>query len=144
MIILFVSDQAQQHPYAFSVYGLSTARPSTGNILVFTKTHLNEDGLYSTTSGKYIAPADGIYVFHSTLTSDNARHIHVELKAGESAIGRFQVIASSSDISSSGSAISRLKKRAEVYLRVTSVTSGYRFREDSHYMNTFSGYRISQ
>ena len=141
-----VSARQQQPSYAFSVYDLSRARPSrVGDILVFTKTHLNEDGLYSTTTGKYTTSVNGIYVFHATLTSDiSNKNIHVEFKAGGNAIGRFAVVDTASDITSSGSATARLQKGTEVYLRVTYVSSGYRFREDGHYMNSFSGYLISK
>ena len=83
-------------------------------------------------------------MFHATLTSNtNGKAIHVEFKAGKRAIGKFQVVDTTSDRSSSGSATARLQKGAEVFLRVTSVSNGYRFRDDAHYMNSFSGHLIS-
>ena len=145
-IVYSVSAQLQHSSYAFSAHDLSTSRPSSGDILVFTKTHFNEDGLYSTTTGKYTAPADGIYVFHATLTGYvSNKGIHVEFKAGGIALGRFVVNDKNNyDWSNSGSATARLQRGTEVYLRVTSVSSGYRFQENTYYMNTFSGYRVNR
>ena len=144
-IVFSVSAQIQQPSFPFSAHDLSTAKPLHGDILVFTKTRFNQDGLYSAATGKYTAPADGTYVFHATLNSNaNGKSIHVEIKADTVAIGKFVVYDKSYDISSSGSAVARLDKGTEVYLRVTSVYEGYGFRDDAYYMNTFSGYRISR
>ena len=143
-LFLFVSAKVKQPVYAFSAYDLSSFTPTSGCTLVFAKTHLNDDGLYSTTTGKYTTPADGIYVFHSTLTSRyTTKDVYVEFKADERSIGKFMVRDYTYDISSSGSATTRLQKGTEVYLRVTAVGSGYRFKENLYYMNTFSGYSIS-
>ena len=134
----------QQPSYAFSAYDLSASRPSTGGTLVFAKTHLNEDGAYSTTRGTYTAPSNGIYVFHATLTSSQSKKIvYVEFRAGEQAIGRFWLLDDYYSVTSSGSATARLQKGTEVYLKVTSVASGFRFSKGSNAMNTFSGHRIS-
>ena len=111
---------------------------------MFPKTLLNEDGVYSTTTGKFTAPCDGVYEFHSTLASNSKQKgVWVEFKAGDLVIGRFHVLDYGYIVSSSGSSIARLRKGTEVYLRVTSVSSGFRFQEDLYRMNTFSGHLIS-
>ena len=140
-----VSAQSQQPPYAFSAYDLSAAKPSDGSILVFTKVHFNDDELYSTTTGKYTAPVDGLYEFHATLSSccSSKMSIDVEFQAGDKAIGKFSVVdLTSYDRSSSGSATARLQKDTEVYMRVTATGGNYRFREDAYFMSSFTGYRI--
>ena len=140
---LSLSAKVQQPSYAFSAYDLSASRPSTGSTLVFAETYLNEDSAYSTTRGTYTTPSDGIYEFHATLASSQVKkYVRVEFKAGEKAIGRFIVGDDYKDASSSGSATSRLQKGIEVYLRVTGVSSGFRFVEDTFRMNTFSGHLI--
>ena len=111
---------------------------------MFPQTLLNEDGVYSTTTGKFTAPCDGVYEFHSTLVSSQRKKgVWVEFKAGDLVIGRFDVYDYYYYISNSGSAIARLEKGADVYLRVASLSSGFRFLEDTIRMNTFSGHLIS-
>ena len=112
---------------------------------MFTQTILNQDGVYSTATGKFTAPSDGVYEFHATLTPKHTKKtVRVEFKAGETAIGRFSVYDYRTPVSSSGSATARLKEGTQVYLRVTSVSSGFTFAEVStFYMNTFSGHLIS-
>ena len=141
-----LSAKIPESHYAFSAYDLSSLTPSHGDTLVFTQILVNEDGVYSTTTGKFTAPCDGVYEFHATLTIGVTQKIvYVEFKAGERSIGRFNAYDySSGNISSSGSAIGRLLKGTQVYIRVTGVTSGFTFKEDNTYrMNTFSGHLIS-
>ena len=141
---MFLSAKIQTQYYAFSAQDLSASRPSIGDTLVFSQTLLNEDGVYSTATGKYTAPCDGVYEFHSTLVSGQVRKgVWVEFKAGGLVFGRFNVLDYHYIISSSGSAIARLRKGTEIYLRVTDVSSGFRFEESTNYMNTFSGHLIS-
>ena len=110
---------------------------------MFAKTHLNDDGAYSTTRGTFTTCCDGIYEFHATLVSNQSKkYIWVEFKAGGKAIGRFQIGASNREASSSGSVMARLQKGIEVYLRVTLISSGFRFLEGSYHMNTFSGHLV--
>ena len=142
-----LSAKIPESHHAFSAYDLSSLTPSIGSTLVFTHTLVNEDDVYSTTNGKFTAPCDGVYEFHATLTSGSVKKgIWVEFKAGEISIGKFNGMDYNyNHISSSGSAIGRLQKGIQVYIRVTSMHSGFTFREEStHYMNTFSGHLISK
>ena len=113
---LFVSASAQQPSYAFSAYDLSAAsKPSTGTILIFAKTHINENRAYSTATGKFTAPVDGLYVFHATLYVNlTKKYTLLEFNAGGRAIGRFIVGDDYYEASSSGSAIAQLQKGTEV------------------------------
>ena len=70
-------------------------------------------------------------------------YIFVEFNAGGKAIGRFMVGDDYHVASSSGSAIARLQKGTEVFLKVTIAWSGSTFRQDSHGMCTFSGHLLS-
>ena len=111
---------------------------------MFTKSLVNEEGVYSTTTGKFTAPCDGVYEFHATLASNqNKKRIYVEFKAGDVAIGRFGVGDYYYGIGNSGSAIARLRKGTEVYLRVTYKNTGFRVVDDALRMNTFSGHIIN-
>ena len=142
--IAFVSASVQQTSYAFSAYDLSASRPSNGDILIFAKTHLNDNSVYNTATGRFTAPIDGVYVFHATLhMSSIKKYIKVEFNAGGKAVGKFAVGDEYHFPNSSGSAIAQLQKGAEVYLKVISATSGSRFREGTSGMCTFSGHLVS-
>ena len=146
---MFLSISAKIHVpeshYAFSAYDLSSITMSTGSVLVFTQTLVNDDGVYSTTTGKFTAPSDGVYEFHATLSGGpKKKGIWVEFKAGEVAIGRFQTYDYDIFTSASGSAIGRLLKGTQVYLRVTTVSVGFKFLEDTYRMCTFSGHLINK
>ena len=111
---------------------------------MFAKTHINENSVYNTATGKFTAPVDGVFVFHATLhVNVRKKYIHVEFNAGGKAIGRYMVGDNYYDASSSGSAIAQLQKGTEVYLKVTSGNSGITFREDIYGMSTFSGNLLS-
>ena len=112
---------------------------------MFTQTLVNEDGVYSTSTGVFTAPSDGVYEFHAKLTpASSKKGVYVEFKAGTVSIGNFEVLDYYYAVSSSGSAIGRLVKGTQVYLRVTSVSTGFKFLEDSLRMSTFSGHLISK
>ena len=140
------SAKVQTSTYAFSAYEISDTTPSTGDTLVFTKTFVNENGAYSTTTGIYTAPCDGIYEFHATIAlSSKNTWIAVEFKAGTTAIGKFPVGDYWMYVSSSGSAIALVTKGTEVFLRVTGLrSSGARLGDDTYRMNSFSGHLISK
>ena len=46
--------------------------------------------------------------------------------------------------SPSGSALARIQKGTEVYLKVTSLNPGFTLGDDSWYINNFSGHLISK
>ena len=111
---------------------------------MFAKTHLNENNVYNTDAGKFTAPVDGVYVFHATIDVINSnKYIYVHFNAEGRVIGRFMVGGWNNEDSSSGSAIARLAKGTDVWVEVTSVSSGISFRQDAHGMCTFAGHLLS-
>ena len=130
--------------YAFSAHNLSASTPSVGSTLVFTHTLLNEDEVYNTTTGMFTAQRDGLYEFQASLTPGQSKKVvRVEFNARGSAIGRFSVYDNYNPSTSFSSAITRLQEGEQVYLKVSGMTSGFRFREGTQYMNTFSGHLIN-
>ena len=134
-----------QSHYAFSAYGISAITTSVGSTLVFTQILVNDKGVYNTTTGTFIAPCDGVYEFQSTLTVGVVdKSAYIEFMAGEAMIGTFTAYDCNNRVSSSGSAIGTLLKGTQVYLRVSIMTSGFKFRADSDFMNTFTGHLIGK
>ena len=142
-----LSAKLQKSYFAFSAYNLSATTSSRADTIVFTQTMLNEDGVYSTTTGMFTAPRDGVYEFHATLVAGEAKKgVWVEFKAfkaGETIIGRFSSWGYYHSFSFSGSAIARLQEGTHVYLKISSVQSTFKFNLYSALGNTFSGHLIS-
>ena len=132
----------RQPSYAFSASDLSASRPKSGTILVFSKTNLDDHGVYDNQTGKFTAPLSGIYTFSATINSMVNKAVRVEFVAGEESIGKFMALDKVWDSSASGSATVRLEAGMDVSLKVISVLSGFLFRDDYYYMNSFSGYLI--
>ena len=146
LVFVVVSASIQGPSYAFSAYDLSHApNPSSGAILIFAKTQINENNVYNTATGKFTAPVDGVYVFHTTLHMHiPKKYLWIEFNAGGHAVGgRFTVIDYRHEDSSSGSAIAKLEKGEEVFIKVTSATGGITFKDDAHRRSSFSGYLLS-
>ena len=71
-------------------------------------------------------------------------YLWVEFNAGGNAVGgRFKVSDYRYEDSSSGSAIAKLEKGEEVFIKVTSATGGITFKDDAHRRSSFSGYLLS-
>ena len=118
-----------------------------GDTIVFTKTRLNENEAYDTSTGIYTTPCDGIYQFHATLAmpyGSSKYYIFVAFKAGGTSIGAFSIDSANYDISASGSALARLQKDTKVALKVTWWRSKFKFANDEYRMPSFSGHLISK
>ena len=105
---------------------------------------MNENMVYNIATGRFTAPVDGVYVFHTTIHVHGAgQYLHTAFSAGGRVIGFFMVGDGHRDTSSSGSAVARLEKGTEVSMTVKSGSGGLTFREDSEGKCTFSGYLLS-
>ena len=52
---------------------------STGDQLVFSDVLINEGGAYSSASGEFTAPRDGLYVFHVVLEIGRGGKLYVDI-----------------------------------------------------------------
>ena len=129
--------------YGFSAYESASRSASVGSTIVLRRTRLNEGAAYITDTGQFMAPVDGIYIFHATLcTTTGGNYIYAAFLAGEEVIGRLAANDKDWDTCQSGSAVARLQKGINVYLKVTYVISGTVLRDDSNHLNSFSGFLV--
>lgn len=105
---------------------------------------LNYGGVYSTTTGKFTVPIDGVYMFTSTLcASYTSKYAFVDFVADGTVIGKFTAGDADREICFSGSAIARLQKGMQAFLKVRLIESGFYIIENMHHMNSFTGHMIS-
>ena len=117
-------------------------RPSTGSIIRFSSTLINEHNVYNTGNGHFSAPIGGVYIFHTTICTGENSSVSVELYVeGQGTAIKF---TAGDDWNNcvSGSTTARLQAHNQVYLRVTGTTSGSSLK-NRPFMNTFSGYILS-
>ncbi|XP_040282132.1 adiponectin-like [Bufo bufo] len=126
--------------YAFHV-GLSSSYPSTDGPIKFEKVFYNEQSIYKTESGKFIAPVDGVYFLSYQIT---VYHKNVQLNLqhnGKIVQYMYHVYDGSNTNQASGASILKLKQNEEVWLQVVGSNNG--LYADSDDDSTFSGFLIS-
>ena len=134
-----------QRPFiGFSAYESSSSSSSNGNTIIFKHMRLNEGGFYKTGTGQFTVPVDGIYVFHATLCTYYNKAIYVAFMADEGVLGRFASAAKDYHVCHSGSALARLQRGSQVFLKVTYISSGSVLFDDIHRMNSFSGFLVAK
>ena len=144
-IFFFPSANIPESNYAFSAYNLSAVTPTSAMTLVFAQTLVNDGGVYNTSTGKFTAPCDGVYQFHSTLSGGPEEQVlNVEFRADDTPIGTFAILDDYYVVGSSGSAIARLLKGTHVHIKVRVVSPSFAFAEGEGFMNTFMGHLISK
>ncbi|KAM3935792.1 complement C1q and tumor necrosis factor-related protein 9A-like [Leptodactylus fuscus] len=125
--------------YAFHV-GLSSSYPSTRSPIKFQKVFYNEQSIYKTENGKFVAPAEGLYFFTYHITVHN-KNVHIALKHnGKIVQHMYQVFATNTN-QASGASIIAMKQNGEVWLEVVGRNNG--LYTDSDDDSIFSGFQIS-
>lgn len=132
-----------QPSYAFYAYGLSGSSIFVGRVFVFQHSQVNENNVYGRWSGKFTAPVSGIYAFSATLCTSPNTFVVADFIADYTKIGK--VISGDVDfhLCSSASAIAKIQKGTQVFLKVQSGSPGNVIVEDHARQNSFSGFLIS-
>ena len=128
--------------YSFYAHNTIQKLPYAGDIIIFSTIQLDESGVYSNTTGKYIAQTDGIYIFHATLCLEAGKEVDVNFVGGKSVIGFLRPGDFNFLECSTGTATARLQKGDEVYLEVANGDKSSVIEYDV-FRNSFSGYLIS-
>ena len=117
-------------------------RPTTGSIIRFRNTLINEQNVYNTGNGHFNAPIGGVYIFHSTICTEQLSSVSVEIYMdGQGTAGKFAA-GDGWNNCVSGSTTARLQTGSQVYMRVTGTTFTSSLK-NRPFMNTFSGYILS-
>ncbi|XP_060561194.1 heavy metal-binding protein HIP-like [Ruditapes philippinarum] len=115
----------------------------TDEIIIFTKSLINEGIGYDTSTGIFTAPVGGLFQFSVHTCAYYAKFAYIGLVLGG------QVIAADSNYDkdyytcSTVGAIIRVKSGEKVWVKSTSSSSNRRLFQDSYRMNTFSGVLVN-
>ena len=112
---------------------------------VYDRIETNAGNAYNSTTGKFTAPGDGMYVFHtSTAAYDNSYCTFEIVKNGEiKDIGLADAGNHGDRALSSTMTILSLKKGDVVYVRVGIYYSGDYLESDQYVRSSFSGFKMT-
>ena len=143
--IFYVSDHTGGSAYAFNAQWVQDESPSTGDTLIFTRVPLNQNGVYSNTTGEYTVPVDGTYMFSTTVCIHSLGWVKIKILADYSVMHVFFPGDLSDYICTSTSTVGQLKKGMKVKI-VVHEKGGTKlfYQRDKDRMCTFSGFLIKQ
>ncbi|XP_060595297.1 collagen alpha-2(VIII) chain-like [Ruditapes philippinarum] len=141
--LIQLQGKLERPPIAFHTHHVANLSPSTNEIIIFTKSVINEGKGYDTSTGIFSAPVGGLYQFS----------VHICLQVGNYAfIGLLldgKVIAADSNYDgdfytcSTFGAIVRVKSGEKVWVKPTTSDTSRSLRQDYYRMNTFSGVLVN-
>ncbi|XP_078513226.1 protein HP-25 homolog 1-like [Lissotriton helveticus] len=127
--------------YAFHV-ALATKAPPPNKPILFEKILYNDQHVYNTKTGTFVAPVKGIYFFTYQLTIYDTS-IHVTLKKNGAIVQHtYRSPQSGKTAQSSGAAILKLEKDDSIWLEEKASSSGLYADNDDD--TTFSGFLLHQ
>ncbi|XP_053312047.1 complement C1q and tumor necrosis factor-related protein 9-like [Spea bombifrons] len=124
--------------YAFHV-GLKTSAPPSNTPIKFTKVFYNEQNIYNTETGKFVAPVDGLYFITYQITV-YSKNVHLSLRHNDKIVQYMYHVYGSNTHQASGASILKLNKRDEVWLQDVNSNNG--LYTDDNDDSTFSGFLI--
>lgn len=141
-----IEEYLRRSSYTFSTIRLANTDPAIGDVLVFTRTQLNEGNVYDSSTGKYTAPLNGTYLFATTLCFKPAKWAFIHFMADDMLIGAFLAGNESGTgyKCSSSTVTAFLQKDMEVWLKVYGKNSETPFHNSENYNNSFAGHLIKE
>ena len=129
--------------YAFNAQWVQDDSPSVGDTLIFTRVPLNQNGVYNSGTGEYTVPADGTYMFSTTLCIYSGNWVKIKFLADQTVMDVFFPGHLSNYICTSTSTVGQLRKGMKVKIVVQEKNSGKAFyQRNNDRMCTFSGFLI--
>ena len=143
MNILFPTGQ-QIVFFAYMSKNVPIRTLSKHKAFVYDRIETNAGNAYNSTTGKFIAPGDGMYVFHTTTTAFNKSYCTIEVV--KNGVVKDIGIADAGDHDdralSSTMTILSLEKGDVVHVRVGLLYGGYYLESNQYVRMTFSGFKM--
>ncbi|CAC5364865.1 C1QL [Mytilus coruscus] len=139
--------KAANIPVAFYAYlsgNLAISSVSTHSIIKYDVVNLNLGNGYDASSGQFIAPSDGLYVFHITTGSRDSSHAVVELISN----GVIKDITWADSMDHKDRAVAttvtplNLRKGDTVNARIGLAKGGAVLESTTHIRCSFSGFKV--
>ncbi|XP_060561131.1 complement C1q tumor necrosis factor-related protein 5-like [Ruditapes philippinarum] len=130
----------ERPPIAFYAHHvLDLVLDTTDEIVIFTKSVINEGTGYDTSTGIFTAPIGGLYQFSVHTCSNPANFACIDLVLEDKVITAGSYYDKVYYSGSTVGALVRVKSGEQVWVKATSSASNSRLYQDSYRMNTFSG-----
>ena len=114
------------------------------DILIFSRSLLNEGDAYNMETGKFTVPLSGLYTFSAAMCTNAAAYAVVYFEADGSRIGAFDVGDENYYKCSGGTATAVLEQGVQVWLKLKDTPEkGFKNHEQDCF-NYFTGYLIHQ
>ncbi|XP_062579287.1 heavy metal-binding protein HIP-like [Saccostrea cucullata] len=105
-------------------------------VVVFGKITQNSGNAYNANTGKFTAPDDGLYYFQWTILTTEGKYFHTEIVLNGKIIGYNHadgVTGSSNRLSGSSSAVIKMKRKEDVWIRVHGAAGKYAYADWSSF-----------
>jgi hypothetical protein len=116
---------------------------TTNEIVIFTKSVINEGTGYDTSTGFFTAPVGGLYQFSVHTCVYQGKYAYIGLVFEGKVIGADMNYDKDHYTCSAFGAIARVKSGEKVWVKTTSSGSNRQLYQDSHRMITFSGMLVN-
>ena len=110
---------------------------------VYDRIETNAGNAYNSQTGKFIAPGDGIYVFHTTTPANDKSYCTIEIVKNGAIKDIGFVGAGNHRTLSSTMTILSLNKGDVVHVRVGLLYGGYHLLSNQNVRMTFSGFKLA-
>ncbi|XP_060597396.1 heavy metal-binding protein HIP-like [Ruditapes philippinarum] len=134
----------ERPPIAFHAHHVTNLVLDTSDeIVIFTKSVINEGTGYDTSTGIFTAPVGGLYQFDVHICALNGNYAFIGLLLEGKIIALDSSYAESYYTCSTFGAIVRVRSGEKVWVKSTSSASNRQLGQDSVRMNTFSGVLVN-
>ncbi|XP_060601248.1 complement C1q and tumor necrosis factor-related protein 9A-like isoform X3 [Ruditapes philippinarum] len=139
-----LQEKLERPPIAFHAHYLTDFVLDTRDeIIIFTKSLINEGTGYDTSTGIFTAPVGGLYQFIVHTCTYYAKYAHIGLVWEDKVIAAGLNYDKDYDTCSTVGAIVRVRSGEKIWVKVTSSGSNRQLYQDSNTMNTFSGVLVN-
>ena len=118
---------------------------SKHKVFVYDRIETNAGNAYNSATGKFTAPGDGMYIFHTSTAAIDKSHCMIEIVKNDAIkdIGFADAGHHDDRAMSSTMTILSLKKGDVVYVRVGLSHGGNYLESNQYFRMTFSGFKLA-
>ncbi|XP_045177493.2 hemicentin-1-like [Mercenaria mercenaria] len=128
---------------AFNAYYVTDTAPAAGKTMVFSKVLVNQGGYYNCSSGIFVAPRNGTYIFNAKMCVQNRHSAYFNIMVdGVSYASAYAYDQDSGDCPFT-QAVAELETNQQVFVKWGS-WSRILYQTSPYYENMFSGYLVHE
>ncbi|XP_053385405.1 uncharacterized protein LOC128550433 [Mercenaria mercenaria] len=102
---------------AFNAYGVTDISPNKGQTMVFSTVLTNKGDSYNSSTGVFVAPRNGTYIFHAQMCISRSKHMHFDIMVERTSYATAYGYAYNSCECPSIQAVVELKTKERVFVQ---------------------------